>query len=68
MWTQDMPEISDWDDSEKLAGVAFHYTDLSEEEFKQLFDTTRKEVHPGQPPWEFTHPKQEMGTLTIQQK
>lgn len=30
MWTQDMTEIFNWDDSEKLAGIAFYYIDLSE--------------------------------------
>jgi hypothetical protein len=68
MWTQDMTEISNWDDSEKLAGIAFYYTDLSEKEIKQLFNTTRKEVHPRQPPWELTHPKQEIEAITIQRK
>lgn len=55
MWARDR-DLTDWDGREKMASVAFYFTDLTETEIRGIFGTDGRGEFPGEPPWAFPHP------------
>lgn len=65
MWTQDRPELLEWDQKEKLASVAFYYTDWNGKDIEGVFGVTGEGSFPGEPPWELRHPDDDQQSLKI---
>ena len=68
LWTRDMTDLIEWDDAEKMAAIAFYYTDLREREIRGIFHESGKGVYPGEPPWELHHPKETGQVLKVQRE
>jgi len=68
MWTRDMTGLTEWDDAEKMAAIAFYYTDLKEREIRGIFGVSGVGTYPGEPPWELQHPKEDERGLTVQKE
>jgi hypothetical protein len=68
LWTRDMTNLIEWDDAEKMASIAFHYTDLGEREIRGMFHESGEGVYFGEPPWELHHPKEAGQVLRVQRE
>lgn len=68
LWTRDSPELINWGDAEKMAAIAFFYTDLSERDIRGIFDNSGEGQYPGEPPWELRHPEDEKQVLKIRKE
>ncbi|MEZ3164996.1 hypothetical protein ABNG03_10875 [Halorubrum sp. RMP-47] len=63
-----MTGLAEWDDAEKMAAIAFYYTDLKERDIRGIFRTSGADEYPGNPPWEVRHPNEDDQILKIQQE
>ena len=68
LWTRDMTGLIEWDDAEKMAAIAFYYTDLRERDIRGIFHASRESEYPGGPPWELHHPEENNQVLKIRRE
>lgn len=68
LWTRDIAGLIDWDDADKMAAIAFYYTDLREQDIRAIFDNYGEGVYPGEPPWELQHPQKDHQVLKVQRE
>ena len=68
LWTRDMTGLIEWDDAEKMAAIAFYYTDLRERDIRGIFHESGEGAYPGEPPWELHHPKETEQVLKVQRE
>ncbi len=57
LWTRNMAGLADWDGADKMAAIAFCYTDLREQDIRGIFRDSGRNVHLGDHPWELQHPQ-----------
>lgn len=50
LWTRDRAGIIEWEDADKMAAIAFYYTDLNEREIRGIFRASGEGAYPGEPP------------------
>ena len=68
LWTRDMTDLNEWDDAEKMAAIAFYYTDIRERDIRGIFQESGEGVYPGEPPWELHHHKETDQVLKVEKE
>lgn len=68
LWSRDRIGLQEWDDVEKMAAIAFYYTDLGERDIRGIFGESGRGAYPGEPPWELQHPDEPDEILRIKQE
>jgi len=68
LWTRDRAGIIEWEDADKMAAIAFYYTDLNEREVRGIFRASGEGAYPGEPPWELQHPEKDDLPLKVQKE
>ena len=68
LWSHERSDIIEWDGAEKMAAIAFYYTDLSERDIRGIFRESGRGAYPGEPPWELRYPNEPDKALRVKRE